>query len=75
MFQDPARMDPPRHPGYPGRLYRQITHADVLDLQRSPGMVAERLTGALLRTLDIADRSWFAIPLRDSEHAGQPEPS
>jgi len=52
---------PHDHPGYPGNDYRSTTRANVLELQKAPGAVAERLVGRLFRNFDVSDEKLLAV--------------
>jgi hypothetical protein len=49
------------HPGYPAAEYHQTARASVLDLEKVPGAVAERLAGKLYRTFDVDDERLLAV--------------
>lgn len=53
------------HHEYPGSVYRRTARATVLDLEKVPGAVTERVAGLLYRTLDISSSPWLSIPLKD----------
>ena len=62
---DACRVQPPLSPGprrLPGRrVHTHTTRANVLELVKAPGTVAERLAGGLYRTFDINDEKLLAI--------------
>lgn len=47
--------------GYPGTDYRQVTRASMLELEKTPGVVAERLAGKLYRIFDLSDEKFLTI--------------
>jgi hypothetical protein len=49
------------HFGYPGMDYQQTTRASVLDLEKAPGAVAQRLAGKLYRTFDVNDEKFLTV--------------
>jgi hypothetical protein len=49
------------HPGYPAMEYRQTARASVLDLEKVPGAVADRLAGKLYRTFDVTDPNFLSV--------------
>lgn len=61
------------HPGYPAADYRQTARASVLDLEKVPGAVAERLAGKLYRTFDADDPKFLTVFADEAGAAEGPE--
>lgn len=61
------------HLGYPGGDYRQTTRASVLELEKTPGAVAERLGGQLYRTFDVSDETFLSVFADPTEETDAPD--
>jgi hypothetical protein len=58
---------------YPGSAYRRTARATVLELEKVPGAVTERLAGMLYRSLDVSSSAWLSIPLEDPDVEAESE--